>query len=90
MKFAECNMTNLKKIWNDSRNKSLGKSINVFHCASGTCNNCDIEICACVTPRYDLERFGITFVGSIKHADVMFFTGCIIRHCIPMLKNYTK
>jgi Ni,Fe-hydrogenase III small subunit len=65
----------------------LSKSIYVFHCSSGSCNNCDIEICACVAPRYDLERFGIVFVGSIKHADVMLCTGSTNRLCVPIIKK---
>jgi Ni,Fe-hydrogenase III small subunit len=39
------------------------------------CNNCDIEILDALTPKYDLERFGITLVGSIKHADVILLSG---------------
>jgi len=40
----------------------------VFHFGGASCNNCDIEILDCLTPRYDLERFGILLVGSIRHA----------------------
>ncbi len=65
----------------------LTKSINVFHCSSGSCNNCDIEILDCLTPRFDLERFGIVLVGSIKHADVMLCTGSSNRMCEPILKR---
>ncbi|OGS24047.1 MAG: NADH:ubiquinone oxidoreductase [Elusimicrobia bacterium RIFOXYB2_FULL_48_7] len=55
--------------------KALTKSINVYHAACSPCNNCDIEILDCLTPRYDLERFGMTLVGSIRHADAMLVTG---------------
>ena len=55
--------------------KALTKSLNVFHFACSPCNNCDIEILALLTPRFDVERFGIQLVGSIRHADVMLVTG---------------
>jgi len=65
----------------------LSKSIYVFHLSSGSCNNCDIEILDCLTPRYDLERFGITLVGSIKHADVLLCTGSTNRMTAPIIKK---
>jgi Ni,Fe-hydrogenase III small subunit len=54
---------------------ALTRSLNVFHCAGSPCNNCDIEILDALTPKYDLERFGITLVGSVRHADVILLTG---------------
>lgn len=65
----------------------LSKSVNVFHLSSGSCNNCDIEILDCLTPRYDLERFGITLVGSIRHADVILCTGSANRLTVPIIKK---
>lgn len=53
----------------------LTKSLNVFHLAGSPCNNCDIEILDALTPRYDLERFGIVLVGSVRHADVLLLSG---------------
>ena len=47
----------------------------VLHFNSGSCNGCDIEILAALTPRYDLERFGIKLQGSPRHADVLLCTG---------------
>ena len=57
----------------------LTRSLNVFHLAGSPCNNCDIEILDALTPRYDLERFGITLVGSIRHADVILLSGAFNR-----------
>ena len=68
------------------KEKILTKSIYVFHVSSGSCNNCDIEFLDCLTPRYDIERFGIVLVGSIKHADVMICTGSTNRLCVPRIK----
>ena len=69
------------------KEKVLTKSLNVFHLSSGSCNNCDIEIIDCLTPRYDVERFGIVLVGSIKHADVLLCTGSANRLAIPRIKK---
>lgn len=59
--------------------KSFDKSLWVFHLNTGSCNGCDIEIVAELTPRYDVERFGIKLVGTPKHADVLLMTGPVTR-----------
>jgi len=51
------------------------KSPWIIHFNSGACNACDIEILASLTPRYDLERFGILLKGTPRHADVMVCSG---------------
>jgi NADH-quinone oxidoreductase B subunit len=51
----------------------------VIHFNSGSCNGCDIEILATLTPRYDVERFGIKLRGSPRHADVLICTGPVTR-----------
>lgn len=51
----------------------------MFHLAGSPCNNCDIEILDVLTPRYDVERFGIVLVGSIRHADVILLSGVFNR-----------
>ncbi|MCD6083006.1 NADH-quinone oxidoreductase subunit B family protein [Candidatus Aerophobetes bacterium] len=66
---------------------SLKKSIWVYHLSAGSCNNCDIEILDCLTPRFDLERFGICLVGSAHHADVILATGIVNRKCLPWVKR---
>ena len=50
-----------------------------IHFNSGSCNGCDIEILATLTPRYDLERFGVKLQGSQRHADVLICTGPVTR-----------
>ncbi len=57
------------------RTKALTKSLWVFHAALSPCNNCDIEVLDLLTPRHDIERFGITLVGSVRHADVLLASG---------------
>jgi len=49
----------------------------LIHYNSGSCNGCDIEILATLTPRYDLERIGIKLQGSPRHADVLVATGSV-------------
>lgn len=69
------------------KTKAFLKSIWVFHICVGSCNNCDIEILDCLTPRFDLERFGIQLVGSIRHADAILVTGAMNRKSAPLLKK---
>ena len=59
----------------------------VSHMNAGSCNGCDIEIVAALTPRYDLERFGIKLMGSPKHADVLLCTGSVTRAMAPRLRR---
>lgn len=66
--------------------KYLDRSLWVFHLNTGSCNGCDIEIVSLLTPRYDVERFGIKLVGSPKHADVLLVTGPVNRKMLPRLK----
>lgn len=53
------------------------KSPWILHLNTGGCNGCDIELVAALTPRYDVERFGILLRGSPRHADVIVVTGPI-------------
>jgi len=47
----------------------------LFHFNAGACNGCDIELVACLTPRYDVEQLGIRLEGSPRHADILCVTG---------------
>jgi ech hydrogenase subunit C len=51
------------------------KSPWIIHFNSGACNGCDIEVLDALTPRYDLERFGVLLKGTPRHADVMVASG---------------
>ncbi|MCX6693180.1 MAG: NADH-quinone oxidoreductase subunit B family protein [Methanomicrobiales archaeon] len=55
--------------------KAFSRSLWVFHLNTGSCNGCEIEIVAAITPRYDPERLGVKLVGSPRHADVLLMTG---------------
>jgi ech hydrogenase subunit C len=55
----------------------LAKSPWIIHYDASSCNGCDIEILACLTPMYDVERFGIINTGNPKHADIFVVTGSV-------------
>jgi ech hydrogenase subunit C len=57
--------------------KSRVKSPWIMHFDCGSCNGCDIEVLACLTPVYDVERFGIINVGNPMHADILVVTGTV-------------
>jgi NADH-quinone oxidoreductase B subunit len=66
-------------------------SIWAVHFNSGSCNGCDIEILATLTPRYDVERFGIKLEGSPRHADVLIVTGPVTRQSRErLLRTYEQ
>jgi membrane-bound hydrogenase subunit mbhJ len=66
---------------------ALKKSPWVFHVNAGACNNCDIEIVDCITPRFDVERFGVKLVGSPRHADALLVTGVVTEQVVPRLQE---
>jgi len=55
------------------------KSPWILHLNSGACNACDIEVIAALTPRFDVERFGVLLKATPRHADVMIATGPVTR-----------
>jgi NADH-quinone oxidoreductase B subunit len=55
------------------------KSPWILHLNSGACNACDIEILAALTPRFDLERFGVLLKATPRHADVIVASGPVTR-----------
>lgn len=56
---------------------------------TGSCNACEVEIANLNNPYYDIERFGVKFVASPKHADVVMATGCLTRNMlVPLKKAY--
>lgn len=67
--------------------KFTGKSPWVVHFNCNSCNGCDIEFLACLTPLYDAERFGVLHVGNPKHADILVVTGSVNKKNMHVLKN---
>ncbi|MDI1344536.1 MAG: NADH-quinone oxidoreductase subunit NuoB [Pseudolabrys sp.] len=58
----------------------LGRSLSIRHVDAGSCNGCELELHALSNAFYDLERFGLRFVASPRHADVLTVTGPVTRN----------
>ena len=67
--------------------KSQLKSPWLLHYDGSSCNGCDIEVLACLTPLYDVERFGIINTGNPKHADILLITGSVNHRNARVIKN---
>ena len=67
--------------------KFIKKSPWVLHYNGSSCNGCDIEVLACLTPLYDLERFGIVNTGNPKHADVFLISGGVNARSASVVKQ---
>ena len=65
----------------------LKKSPWILHYAATSCNGCDIELLACLTPLYDVERFGIVNTGNPKQADIFLITGSVNEESRKVIEN---
>ncbi len=65
----------------------LGRSLHVREVDAGSCNGCEIEIVGLNSPIYDAERFGVHFVASPRHADMLLVTGPVTRNMELALKK---
>jgi len=67
------------------------KSPWILHYNAGSCNGCDIEILACLSPKYDLERFGVINTGNPKQSDIFLVTGPVTyRSRDVLIELYTQ
>ena len=67
------------------------KSPWILHYNAGSCNGCDIEILSCLSPKYDLERFGVINTGNPKQSDIMLVTGPVTyRSRERLVELYTQ
>jgi Ni,Fe-hydrogenase III small subunit len=67
--------------------KIYGRSLHIREVDPGSCNGCEIEIAGLNSPYYDLERFGLQFVASPRHADCLLVTGPVTRNMADPLKR---
>jgi Ni,Fe-hydrogenase III small subunit/formate hydrogenlyase subunit 6/NADH:ubiquinone oxidoreductase subunit I len=67
--------------------KLLGRSLHIREVDAGSCNGCEVEITSLNNPVYDIERFGIHFVASPRHADMLLVTGPVTRNMEIALKH---
>jgi Ni,Fe-hydrogenase III small subunit/formate hydrogenlyase subunit 6/NADH:ubiquinone oxidoreductase subunit I len=69
--------------------ETLGRSLAIREVDAGSCNGCEVEITALNNPIYDIERLGIHFVASPRHADMLLVTGPVTRNMeMALLKTY--
>jgi Ni,Fe-hydrogenase III small subunit len=67
--------------------RARAKSPWIYCCNAGSCNGCDIEVAACLGPRYDIEQVGALRQGSPKHADVLVVSGPVTRRSREALRT---
>jgi len=67
--------------------RRLGRSLSIREVDAGSCNGCELEIHALNNPYYDIERFGLRFVASPRHADVLMVTGPVTRNMRQALER---
>ena len=67
----------------------LGRALAIREVDAGSCNGCELEITGLTSPVYDSERFGIHFVASPRHADLLLVTGPVTRNMeVPLRKTW--
>jgi membrane-bound hydrogenase subunit mbhJ len=74
-------------LWNRLMCYSRRHSPWLFHMNAGSCNGCDIEIVASLTPRYDAEQLGVRLEGSPRHADILVITGPVTKNAVGAIKT---
>ena len=86
---AETDVESLGKKARETIHKILGRSLAIREVDAGSCNGCELEIVALNNPVHDIERFGIQFVASPRHADMLLVTGPVTRNMeLALLKTY--
>lgn len=86
---AEVNAETLGEKVHKAIRKTLGRSLAIREVDAGSCNGCELEIVALNNPVHDIERFGIHFVASPRHADLLLVTGPVSRNMeLALLKTY--
>ena len=69
--------------------RTFGRSLHIREVDAGSCNGCEVEIVGLNSPVYDIERFGIHFVASPRHADMLLVTGPVSRNMeLALRKTY--
>jgi Ni,Fe-hydrogenase III small subunit len=77
----------LAKALGDRARRVLGRALSIREVDAGSCNGCELEIHALNNPVYDLERFGLKFVASPRHADVLLVTGPVTTNMKTALER---
>jgi Ni,Fe-hydrogenase III small subunit len=80
-------LAELAKRLDKTARRKLGRSLSIRHIDAGSCNGCELEIHALSNAFYDLERFGLRFVASPRHADVLMVTGPVTKNMREALQR---
>jgi|SRR5665213_3549666 len=80
-------MAELAEALDRAARRRLGRSLSIRQVDAGSCNGCELEIHALSNAFYDLERFGLRFVASPRHADVLLVTGPVTRNMREALER---
>ena len=80
-------MDELARSLDRAARRRLGRSLAIRQIDAGSCNGCELEVHALNNPFYDLERFGIRFVASPRHADVLLVTGPVTKNMREALER---
>jgi Ni,Fe-hydrogenase III small subunit len=83
----EAAVAELAQSVNRAAHTRLGRSLSIRHVDAGSCNGCELEIHALGNAFYDLERFGLRFVASPRHADVLTVTGPVTKNMREALER---
>jgi Ni,Fe-hydrogenase III small subunit len=86
-RVAEADLDALGAELRGAVSRKLGKSLSIREVDAGSCNGCELEIHALNNAYYDLERFGIRFVASPRHADVLLVTGPVTHNMRQALER---
>src|SRR5215469_14262672 len=85
--LEEAHLTELGRRLEAAARARLGRSLSIREVDAGSCNGCELEIHALGNPFYDLERFGLRFVASPRHADVLMVTGPVTANMREALER---
>jgi Ni,Fe-hydrogenase III small subunit len=83
----EAHLEQLARQLDERARLKLGRSLSIREVDAGSCNGCELEIHALNNPYYDLERFGLRFVASPRHADVLLVTGPVTANMREALER---
>ena len=84
---ADADLAALARRLDETARATLGRSLSIRAVDAGSCNGCELEIHALANPYYDLERFGLRFVASPRHADVLLVTGPVTANMREALER---
>lgn len=86
-RLADPELAELARRLDRTARRKLGRSLSIRQIDAGSCNGCELEIHALNNAFYDLERFGLRFVASPRHADVLMVTGPVTKNMREALER---